>query len=186
MARLIPLAANYRASRRLTAQTSCIQKRKLSCGPRGNSIPKYEKGESGSDTASRRAVEKTELHQIGLVDFLDRAGVLADRGGDRVQTDGSTGVFIEDCAHHFLVNLVKPVRVNFEQIERNTGHSTADRTVGPYLRIVPDPAQEPIGDAGRSPAAPGDLFRTSVVDHDAQHAGRAENDLRQVGNIVRG
>lgn len=43
MARRIPLAANFRASRRLMAQTSCSYKRKLVCGPCGVSIPKYAK-----------------------------------------------------------------------------------------------------------------------------------------------
>ena len=63
--------------------------------------------------------------------------------------------------------------------------ATIDRAVAPNLREVTHPAQEAVGDAGRAPAAPGDLPAPASSIGDAEDAGRARDDgLELVGRVV--
>ena len=47
-------------------------------------------GPAGRAPAARRAVQETDLQQVGFVNFLDRSGVFADRGRQRGEADGAT------------------------------------------------------------------------------------------------
>ena len=52
-------------------------------------------GAFGGEAAAGGAVEKSELHEIGLVNLLNGVGLLIDGSGDGVDADGSAAVFLE-------------------------------------------------------------------------------------------
>src|SRR5262249_39808201 len=57
-------------------------------------------GEARGDAAPRRAVEEADLEEIGLVDVLDRVGLLADRGRERAHADRPPPALVADGAAH--------------------------------------------------------------------------------------
>src|SRR5882762_1294783 len=52
-------------------------------------------GKSGGDSAALGAVEQAELHQVGLVDFLDGVFFFAKRCRNCVESDRSAGIFLQ-------------------------------------------------------------------------------------------
>src|SRR6266511_541027 len=52
-------------------------------------------------------VEETELEEIGLNDIHDRILLLADGGSNRVQTDRSAPIFINNCLEHSAVKIIQ-------------------------------------------------------------------------------
>ncbi len=77
-------------------------------------------GEPGRDPPARRAVDKTKLQQVRLVNIHDRIGFLADRGGDGFQADRPALEFLDDGAQHAAVDVVQAERIDVQQIERLT------------------------------------------------------------------
>src|SRR5580704_9490883 len=56
---------------------------------------KIFEGPIGADAAARRAIEKTELHEIRLVNFLDGGVLFIDRRCDRAQAHRPAAIFFE-------------------------------------------------------------------------------------------
>ena len=57
------------------------------------------------------------LEQVGLVDVLDRVGLLADRGGERVHAHRAAAELLDDREEQPAVDLVEAVGVDLEQRE---------------------------------------------------------------------
>ena len=58
------------------------------------------------------------------------------------------------------------------------GNKEADPPVRPDLGIVPNPAEEPVGNPGRAPRPAGDLLGGLGLDLDGEDGGGAPDDGR--------
>ena len=65
-------------------------------------------GKLGHAAPARGPRQKTDLHQIGFVDVLQRDGLLPDRSGERFQTDRAAAVVLNDGAEHPVVDAIEP------------------------------------------------------------------------------
>src|SRR5688572_26534624 len=70
------------------------------------------------DPPARRALQETLLDEERLVEVLDRAALLADRRGDRLDAGRSAAVLLDDRAEDLAVDLVEAVLVHLQQTER--------------------------------------------------------------------
>ena len=101
---------------------------------------------------------------IGLVDFFDGLRFFADRCRDGVHAHRSAAILLEQRQHDLLVDLIEPVAVHFQQVERGLAPPACDVSVGAHLRVIADAAQQAVGDARRAAAAARDLLGAVVVD----------------------
>src|SRR5262245_60931505 len=134
--------------------------------------------------AARRAVEVALLDQERLVDVLDRAAILADRGGERVQPDGSPAVFLDERTQERAVHAVEAGLVDLETREREAGELARHRRLAADLGEVAHAAQQAVGDARRAPRAGRDLERALSRERDAEDARASREDLHQVARRV--
>src|SRR6188508_27320 len=67
--------------------------------------------ELGDHTTSRRALQKTKLQQIGLVDVLDRVRLLAERDRERREAHRPTTKLVRDRGQQVTIDLLQPGRV---------------------------------------------------------------------------
>ena len=82
-------------------------------------------------------------------------------------------------------DLVQALGVGLEHVEGDPGlHLQADPSGCPHLGEVANPAEQPVGDAGRPPGAAGDLLTCVVLDCDAEDGGGAPDDRRQLVRLV--
>ena len=124
----------------------CCQASEVATLPRGvrMSIPSWSrKGSYTSSTVSGasadRYSESAEAH---------RAAAKPAAGG------------LEDGP----VEFVETELVHLEQLEAGPGHLPVDGAVPPHLGVVADPLQEPVGQAGSTPRALGDLVAAFLVE----------------------
>src|ERR1700729_2996364 len=101
-------------------------------------------GERGGDAAAGRAIEKAELHEVGLVDFFDGVFFFAERGGERVEADGAAGIFLDDGEHEVAVGVVEAVLVDAQHVQRVARDGEIDHALGADLREVTDAAEKAI------------------------------------------
>src|SRR5690242_1433734 len=109
------------------------------------------------------------LYQEGLVHFLDRRRVLADRGADVVQTDGTTLELLDDRFENSRIHVVEAELVDVDHAKKLGSDVLCDYAIGLHLRVVAYASQKAIGDAGRSAGATRDLVRSTFRDLDVQH-----------------
>src|SRR3990172_1447993 len=64
--------------------------------------------------AARRPGQEPKLDQVGLVDVLDRVGLLRDRGGNRLEADGAALKLLDDGPQDLVVNLVEAEGVDVQ------------------------------------------------------------------------
>jgi len=62
----------------------------------------------GRDAAARRALQKSLLDQIRLVDLLERAGVFAHGHGERAEADGTALEFLDDRLERAVSRSTRP------------------------------------------------------------------------------
>ena len=135
-------------------------------------------------TPARGALEEAELEQVRLVDVLDRVGLLAERDGERGEADRATFELVRDRPEQLAVRALETLGVDLEQVERLCGDLARDRAVVANLRDVADAAQDPVRDP-RCPARPArDLGGRVVLDLDAEDAGGAPHDRRELILVV--
>src|SRR5213594_3070681 len=128
-------------------------------------------------TAAGGALEVALLQQVWLVHVLDRLGVLADRGGEGLQTDRTSAELVGDRAQQAAVALVESGVVHLERGERFARDREGDIAVVSYLRVIPYPFEPAIRDPWCSAGAKGDLTRGRGVDLDLQDARRSAHHL---------
>ena len=102
-----------------------------------------------------RAVRDEEplLDQERLDDILQRAALLADGRGNAVDADRAAIEALDDGVRSLRSSVSNPSRIDLQQIERRIGDRLIDVAVGPYLRVVAHPAQQPVGDTRRAARA---------------------------------
>ena len=111
------------------------------------------------DAAARRALEEAGLEEVGLVEVLERAAVLAERGGDRADADGTAAELLDDRREDPPVELVEAVLVHLEARQRLARGLEVDLVAAGDLGEVAQAAQQAVGDARRAAAARADLAR---------------------------
>jgi hypothetical protein len=78
-------------------------------------------GARGGDAAARRAVDEPDLQEVGFVDVLERAGILADRRGERGDADRAAAELVDDGEEELAVDLVEAVVVDLQQLRAPGG-----------------------------------------------------------------
>ena len=133
----------------------------------------------------RRAVEVALQNQVRLVHFLERVRLLADRHGQRRQTNRPAAEFDDDRLEDALVHFVEAIRVDLEHSQRLVGGAAVDAAIALHLRVVAHAAQEVVRDARRAPTATRHLGGSVGVDLDVeQPRGSPDDRLQIVGHIV--
>ena len=107
----------------------------------------------GGHAAARRAHEEPLLEQVGLVDVLDRVGLLADRHRERRQAHRAAAELLADGAQDLAVEPVEPGRVDLEQVERLARHVRVDVAGAAHLGEVAHALEQPVGHARRAARA---------------------------------
>ena len=130
-------------------------------------------GESGSDAAALCAVEQAQLHQVGLVDFLDGVFFFAERSRNRVEPDRPAGIFLQDGEHKVAVHFVQAMLIDAEHLQRLICDGERDVALRAHLREIARAAQQPVGDARRAAAAARNLERAVVVDRQCSRSMRS-------------
>ena len=126
------------------------------------------------------AGQEPQLHEVRLVNVLQRHGLLSDGGRQSLQPHGAAVVVFDDGRHHPPVHRVQPQIVDLQGAEGLVRHLLGDDAVGLHVREVPHPAEHPVGDPGRPPAAAGDLVGALRYNITVQNSGGAGDDLRQL------
>jgi hypothetical protein len=142
-------------------------------------------GAVGGYAATGRAIEHADLHEIGLVHFLDGIFFLAEGSGQGAQTDGTTSIFIEQGDHEVAVDFVEAVFIDAEHVQGFTGDFAGDAATCAHFGEITRASKKAIGDARRSTAASGDFFSTSIVHLNVQNFGGAVEDDEQIFRFVK-
>jgi hypothetical protein len=119
--------------------------------------PEVLVGARGGHAPARRPVEEAGLDEERLVHVLDGVPFLVDGGGQAVDADRAAAELVDDRPQQLAIDLVEAVLVHLEQLQRRARHITRDAAVGPHLRVVADPSQQPVGDARRAARPARDL-----------------------------
>ena len=138
----------------------------------------------GEEAALGGALEVAFLDEEGLVDFLERLGLLADGDGDRAHADGLAAVILGHHAQHAFVHFVESGGIDLQQLKRGSGDGLGDLAGGALLREVADEVDEIVGDAGRAAGAGGDLLRATVIDRDLEQGAAAADDALERRMVV--
>src|SRR5450755_4325676 len=93
----------------------------------------------GGDPTAGRALEKSRLDQVGLVEVLESAAVLTDRSGDRSDSDGTASEFFDDRRQDLPVHFVEAVLVGLETREGLAGRVEGDGLLAGDLGEVAQP-----------------------------------------------
>ena len=121
---------------------------------RGGDDAQVPVGRGRRDAAARRALQEAGLQQVGLVEVLERAAVLAERRGDRADADGAAAELLDDRREDPPVELVEPVLVHLQPGRAPRARRLqVDRVLAGDLREVAQAPQQPVGDARRAAAA---------------------------------
>ena len=99
-------------------------------------------------SASRCAIEKSDLHEIWLVHVLQGNCLLADGCRQRFQTYGTAVVELDDALKHSSVNVVKSQSVDLKLGERVIGNLGIDGAVSHDLCEVTHALEQTVGNSG--------------------------------------
>ena len=130
---------------------------------------------------ARRALEEPALQQVGLVDVLDRVGLLADR--DRERGQARPGRRRTACRRRRAGRgRGGPGRARRRSSSSSAASAAASSTtpVAAHLGPVAHALEQAVGDARRPAAARGDRRGAAVVERDAEDLRRAAHDPREV------
>src|SRR5271156_2585007 len=137
-------------------------------------------GQGGGDAAAGGAVEEAELHEVGLVDFLDGVFFLAEAGGGGGGAARAAGIFLDDGEEQVAVDVVEAVLVDAEHGQGVAGDGEVDEALGADFGEIADAAQQAIGDARSAAAAAGDFSATGFVHFYAENFRGAIDDAQQI------
>src|SRR5262249_7693322 len=128
------------------------------------------------DASARRAVQETDLDQVRLGNLFYSLFLLADRRRDLSDADPAAVELFNDHRQQFAVDFVQAVAVDLHPVERVGGHFGGDVSVVFYFGVIPDAAQQPVGDARRATRPRGDRARAAVDDLGVEDRGRTLDD----------
>src|SRR5690242_17003603 len=110
----------------------------------------------GRHPAARCTGEQSLPYEEGLGDLLDGLALLPHRDRERGQTDRAAAEQLEQGLQDTAVEPVEAAGVDLVDLERGRGDLARDDPVRLDLRVVPDAAQQTVGDTGRAAGAPRD------------------------------
>jgi len=125
--------------------------------------------ERRSQTAARRAIQKSNLNQIRFDDLLDRVFLFVNGSRDRTQANGSTIELLNYRQQQLSIHLVEAVGVDFHAIQRVVCNLLVDASVVIDLRIVADATKQTVDYAWRAARTSRDFTRALVVYFDAKN-----------------
>src|SRR6185369_11467941 len=105
------------------------------------------------DPPPRSPVQKSNLNQERLVNFLDRIRFFCQRRGQRVHPNRPSLVFLNNRQQELAVNFVKSVFVDFEHLQRGLRRGQINLSCASHLGVVPHPPQQSVRNP-RSPSRP--------------------------------
>ena len=142
-------------------------------------------GQGRGFAAARGAHEVALLDEVGLVDLLHGAGILAHGGGYGVDTHGATLELVDDGGQYADVHVVQSVAVHIKSLQGIAGYIQRDGAVALDLREVAHAAQQAVGYTGGAARAPRYLDGALAGDLHLQQRGRAVDDAgKRLGVIV--
>ena len=86
------------------------------------------------------------IHQIRLINVLQRHRFLTDDRRQRFQPDGAAAEMLYYCREHTSVHRVKPQLVHVKASERSVGNALVDFSVAQHEREVAHTLQKPVCD----------------------------------------
>ena len=107
-------------------------------------------GEARGNATAWCALDETLHNQERLINFLDRARVFADGGGDGRKTDRTAAKLVDNRHENLVVNFVEAELVDVQGFQRDVGDASVDATRALHLCEVANTAQQGVGDSGRS------------------------------------
>ena len=185
-------AVRRRLGLRVVRRDGADSPRRSSSGAAQNSVdasraaPTCSRPSSVTTRPRGRALQEAELEQIGLVDVLDRLGLLAERDGERREPDRAAAeLHRRPRASSVAVEPLEPGLVDLEQLERLVGDRDRDHARVAHLGDVADAAQDAVRDPRRAARAPGDLVGGVGLDLDAEDPRAAPDDRAELlGRVV--
>lgn len=142
-------------------------------------------GSSRRTSPARRALDEALLQEERLANVLDRSRIFANAGGDGFETHRPTAELLDDRCEDGAVQPVETEPIDFKHGKRFVGNRLRNRVVLVDLGKIPDPAQEAIGDAGRTARSARNLSGAMLIDAVAEDARRPRDDLEQRLLIVK-
>ena len=94
-------------------------------------------GKVGNLAATGCAFNESLLYQIGLVNLLYCAGILAQCGGYGAYAHGAALELVYDGAENLVVNLVQTLLVDVQGFKRHLGYAVCNVAVAHNLCKVP-------------------------------------------------
>ena len=143
-------------------------------------FPKILRGPAGSHAAPGGALQEAGLDQVGLVDVFQGVFFFAKGRGQGAQTHRPAVILLQDGEQDLPVDAVQAQLVDVQEGEGGVGGGLIDAAVALNLGVVPHPFQQPVGNAGGAPGAPGDFPGAVRLDVDLQHPGGPADDVGQV------
>ena len=127
-------------------------------------------------TSARGAAQISDLHQIRLVDVLERNGFLPDRCGKRFQSNRASVVEFDDGFEHSAVGIVKDKSVNLELLKRIIGDLRVDGVLTLDLCKITYALEQAVGNTRRSARARGNFIGAVVGNREAKDTGTSLDD----------
>jgi hypothetical protein len=138
------------------------------------------------DASPRRAGQEALVDQERLDDVFERALVLADGGGERLEPDRAAVELLEQGAQQGEIEAVEAGGVDLEALERETGPRAVDQRARSAVDLgeVAHPAQQAVRDPRRSARARCEHAAGIRAERDAEHPRRALKDPLEVRRRV--
>ena len=141
-------------------------------------------GEGRRDASLRRPLDEARLEEKRLVEVLERPFVLAEGVREGREADRPAAEPLDHRRQDLPVDLVEPVVVHLELVERRLRPRERDGRFAPDLRVVADAPKESVRDTRRPPAPARDLSGRPLLDRAAEDRRRPDDDRRERGSVV--
>jgi hypothetical protein len=134
----------------------------------------------GGDMSARGAVEHAQLHEVGLVDFLDGVFFFAEYSGERAYADGAASILIEQSTHQAALDFVKTEFIHTEHVQGFAGDIACDASAGADFGEIADAAEQAVGDARSATAAASDFLGAGVLHFNVEDFGGPMKDDEEI------
>ena len=128
-------------------------------------------------TAARRTHDITLLDEVRFQDIFDGVALFADSRRQAVQTDRPAAEFFHDGAQQARIHMIETARIHVQHAHGGVGDLGIDFAVGFHLCEIPNPAQQAIGNPGRTARAPRDFHRPAFVHLHIENSRRPGHDV---------
>ena len=98
-------------------------------------------------------VQIAGLDQVRFVNILQGSSIFLKSGGKRFDSHRPTVKFVDDREENLSIHLVETGFIDSHPGQPVLRHLLGDMSVRFDLRVIPDPFDQPIGDARRSSTA---------------------------------